>query len=209
MFRTSTSNDGWVGSDGVRDRSRDRLSLEAVRAWGCLVTQRCSPGHARTGSPGRRLPALGAVDGAGLSTANRHRVQVSRVSVKWPRRRGGAFGRWVDGRRRLRALLKAGLGPAGGDAGPKALHLTSTAGVRRDAGDGLAPRAESGPRSTGQPGGMGWGGVASSLVGGLVAAPVTIEHHHLSNNRLQATWAGWEVVGRRVGRSPTAPEPGR
>ena len=29
------------------------------------------------------------------------------------------------------------------------------------------------------------------------------------NNRLQATWAGWELLGRRVGRSPTAPEPER
>jgi hypothetical protein len=31
----------------------------------------------------------------------------------------------------------------------------------------------------------------------------------LANNRLQATWAGWEVVGRRVGRAPIAPEPER
>ncbi len=29
------------------------------------------------------------------------------------------------------------------------------------------------------------------------------------NNRLQATAAGWEVMVRRVGRAPTAPEPER
>jgi len=176
---------------------------------GCLVSQRCSPGHARIGCPGRRLPALWAVAGVGLSTANRHRVQVSRVCVRCPRRRGGDLGRWVAGRRRLRALLKAGLGPAGGDAGPNAPHLASTAGVRRDDGDGLAPGAASTPQAWSSQGGKGRGGVASSLMGRSPAAPVTIEHIHLSNNRLQATWACWEVVGRRVGRSPTAPEPGR
>ena len=176
---------------------------------GCLVSQLCSPGHARTGSPGRRLPALGAVDGAGLSTANRHRVQVFGQWVRKPRRRGPDRGRVIESHRRLQALVRAGLVLAGGVAGPTAAQLTPTVHGQREAGAGLAAGAESTPQAWSWPGGRGLGALLSSLVGGPFAAPVTIEHHHLSNNRLQATWACWEVVGRRVGRSPTAPEPGR
>ena len=157
---------------------------------GCLVSQPCSPGDARIGCPRQRLPTLWAVDDVGSSTANRHRVQISRVCVWWPRRRGPGRGRVVEDRRRLQALVKACLDAAGGAAGSTAPRLTPTVFAKRDAGAGLAAGAESTQQPWSWPGGRGRGAVASSLIGGPFAAPVTIEHVHLSNNPLQPTAGG-------------------
>ena len=158
--------------------------------WGCLVTQRFSPGHAPTVRPRRRLPAPLIADGVGLQSANRDRVQVSLGSAGWSRRRGLVRARRCEVCWRLRALVKAGLCPRGDDGGPTAPHLLSSNAGKRDAGVSLAAGAVWTPQSTARPGGSGPGGVASSLLGGQPAALLKFEHVHLSNNRLKLTARG-------------------
>ena len=91
--------------------------------WGCLVTQRCSPGHTSTVRPGRRLPAPFAAAGVELRLANRDGVQMFPGSTGLPRRRGTVRARRCEVGWRLRALVKAGLLWPGNDAGATALHL--------------------------------------------------------------------------------------
>src|SRR6266487_989995 len=122
------------------------VSLAGVMGWGCPMTELGSPGHAPTVRPGRRLSALWAFAVFGSLTPNHHRVQVSGVCVRWPRRRGPGRGRPFKGDRRLQASVKAELVLAGGDAGPTAHYLASAVGVKRDAGDSLGPGAASSPQ---------------------------------------------------------------
>ena len=171
--------------------------------WGCLVTQRCSPGHPSTGRPGRRLPAPFIAGGVGLQSVNRDRVQISYGSAGWLRRCGLVRARRCDGGWRLRALLKAGLCPQGDDAGATALHLVCSSSGKRDAGVSLAAGAESTQQSTARPGGSGRGVVASSLVVAQCAAFVATEHVHLSNNPLKLTVRGRSTPESRS-RSRTA-----
>ena len=152
--------------------------------WGCLVTQRCSPGHTSTGRRGRRLPASLIAAGVGLPSANCDRVQVSCGSAGWSRRRGLVCARGCEVGWRLRALMKAGPCPQGDDAGATSLHLVHSSRRKRDAGVSLAPRAESTQQSTARPGGSGPGGVTCSSLSTQPAALLTCEHVHLSNNRI-------------------------
>jgi len=158
--------------------------------WGCLVTQRFSPGHAPTVRPRRRLPAPLIADGVGLQSANRERVQVFRGLTGGSRRRGLVRARRCEVRWRLRALMKAGVRPQGDDDGPTTFHLLCSNAGKRDAGVSLAAGAESAPQSTARPGGSGPGVVTCSSAGGQSAALLTFEHVHLSNNRLKLTVRG-------------------
>ncbi len=171
--------------------------------WGCLVTQRCSPGHAPTVWPRRRLPAPLIADGVGLQSANRERVQVFCGSAGWSRRRGLVRARRCEVRWRLGALVKAGLRPRGDDRGPTAHHQLCSNSLMLDAGDSLAAVAVWTPQSTARPGGSGRGGVASSSLGGQPAALLRFEHVHLSNNRLKLTVRGRPTPESRS-RSRTA-----
>ena len=171
--------------------------------WGCLVTQRFSPGHAPTVRPRRRLPAPLIADGVGLQSANRERVQVFRGLTGGSRRRGLVRARRCEVRWRLRALMKAGVRPQGDDDGPTTFHLLCSNAGKRDAGVSLAARAESAPQSTAKPGGNGPGVVTCSSAGGQPAALLVFEHVHLSNNRLKLTVRGRSTPESRS-RSRTA-----
>ena len=63
------------------------------------------------------------------------------------------------------------------------------------AGDGLAPGAESVPRTNGALGGNEPGGVVMLVTEGATVAPVVIEHVHLSNIRIKLTACGWLAAG--------------
>jgi len=171
--------------------------------WGCMATQRCSPGHTSTGRPGRRLPAPFIAAGVGLQSANPDRVQVSCGFAGGSRRRGLVCARRCEVCWRLRALVKAGLCPQGGDGGPNAHHLLCSSSLMLDAGVSLAPRVESTQQSAARPGGSGRGVIASSLVVAQCAAFVATEHVHLSNNPLKPTVRGRSTPESRS-RSRTA-----
>jgi len=171
--------------------------------WGCLVTQRCSPGHTSTGRPGRRLPAPFIAAGVGLRSVIHERVQVSCGFAGGSRRRGLVCARRCEVCWRLRALVKAGLSPQGDDAGTTAFHLLCSHSGKRDAGVSLAPGAESTQQSTARPGGSGRGGVTCSSLGGQLGALLTFEHVHLSNNPLKLTVRGRSTPESRS-RSRTA-----
>jgi len=171
--------------------------------WGCLVSQRFSAGDTSMGRPGRRLPAPFIAAGVGPRSEHRDRVQVSRGVASGTRRRGLVCARRCEVRWRLRALVKAGRGLQGGDAGATALHLLCSGSGNRDAGVSLAARAVSTQQSTSKPGGSGRGGVTCSSLGGQPGALLTFEHVHLSNNRLKLTARGRSVAESRL-RSRTA-----
>ena len=67
-----------------------------------------------------------------------------------------------------------------------------------DAGGSLASRPESAARMKGRPGGDGRGGVMKHRVSGPTAAPVTIEHRHLSNYPIKLPACGRSVVDSRT-----------
>ena len=159
-----------------------------------MVSRLGSPGQSLVGSPRRRLTSLVTVDGVGSRSVIRRGVPILGARLGRPRLRGSRRARPNDVHRRLEALMKVDLGPARGDGGRTASCLMSTVKVTRDAGDGLAPRAEPAPQAQSAQGGRGWGGVASSLVSGQPTPPGQIEHIHLSNIRLKLAARGRSVA---------------
>ena len=92
------------------------------------------------------------------------------------------------------ALVSVGLSCMLSGPGETRRRRVAATGRTDDAGGGLASRPEWAPRMKGRPGGNGPGDVMKRGVKRLMAAPVTIEHSHLSNYPMKLTACGTSAL---------------